>query len=302
MAAVFTVLVVASVYVPVLNIVSMLFLALPVAWYSAKYGVKASVLFSAAAFLLAFLIGGLFAIPLALAYIPLGLAIGLSIHEEKSKLFLFLASSLVLLASVIIQYAAAVLLLGVNVFEQFLTQARTIGEEFGRQAEELGSLPEGYDDGLAEWLFMIETLLPVWLILTVFLLTWLVLLVNLPLLRRLGISVPKFPPFQNMKLPKSILWYYLVVLLTPYLFSPEPGTMTYMVFLNASILLQILLFLQGVSFYHFYIYQQRWPKWVAVLTTFLAFPLAGFTVIVGIIDLGFNVRGWIEQANKPNRK
>ncbi|AQQ54917.1 YybS family protein [Planococcus lenghuensis] len=302
MAAIFTVLAAASVYVPVLNMVTMLFLALPVAWYSAKYGTRASLLFSAAATLLTFIIGGLPALPLALAYVPLGLAIGLSIHQKKSKLFLFLASALVLLASVIVQYAAAVLFLGVNVFEQYLVQAKTLGEEFGRQAEELGRLPEGYDERLAEWLFTIEALLPFWLILTVFLLNWLVLLVNLPLLRRLDVPVPKFPPFRNMKLPKSILWYYLVVLLAPYLFSPELGTMTYMAFLNASVLLQVLLFLQGISFYHFYIYQQGWPKWAAILATVLALPLAGFTVIVGIIDLGFNVRGWVEQANKPDRK
>ncbi|MFP3422756.1 DUF2232 domain-containing protein, partial [Bacillus sp. SIMBA_161] len=64
--------------------------------------------------------------------------------------------------------------------------------------------------------------------------------------------------------------------------------MAYLIFANASMLLQFLLFLQGVSFYHFYIHQEGWPRWVTVTVTIFAVPLQSFTSIIGILDLGFD--------------
>src|SRR5690554_3067989 len=86
MAVVFTVLMAIALYVPIISLAAMVFLALPIAWYSAKYPWKPSLLVAAVAFLLTFLIGGILAVPVALLYIPFGLMIGLSIHYGKSKL------------------------------------------------------------------------------------------------------------------------------------------------------------------------------------------------------------------------
>ncbi|WP_088006243.1 YybS family protein [Indiicoccus explosivorum] len=302
MAAVFVVLTAASVYVPVLNIVSALFLPVPIAWYSATYGARASALFAAAAALLTFVVGGIAALPLALLFIPFGLAVGLSIHAKKSKLFLFMSAAMALLIATLVEYAGAMLLLEINFLMEPIDRLREAGEAIGSRSEELGGLPEGYGAWLADTVHTLEMMLPSAFILSVFLLAWLLLLADLPILGRMGLNVPKFPPFRGMKLPKSILWYYLVVLLSPYLFNFEEGTLAYSAVLNASVILQVLLFLQGVSFYHYYIHQQGWPKWSAVLATFLAVPLAGFTGIVGIIDLGFNIRGLVKQADESKRK
>lgn len=302
MTAVFTVLIAASVYVPILSVISVFFLALPIAWYSATYGGKASGLLTVSCLILAFVVGGLLALPLAMVYIPFGLAVGLSIRHRKSKLFLFMAASLVILFSVIIQYVASIYLFNINILQEFMMVVRDSYEQAGSLMERFAEQPEDYGEVVAELVFTIETLLPTLLVLSTFALVSLLLMINLPVLKRLGPDVPKFPPFRNLKLPKSVLWYYLVVLLTPFLFTLQQGTMPYMVFLNASVLLQVLLFLQGISFYHFYVHQQGWPKWVTVLVTILAFPLQGFTGIVGIIDLGFNIRGLIEQANKSKGK
>lgn len=301
MAAVFTVLLAISVYVPVLSIVSTLFLALPVAWYSAKYPWKASALFASVCLVLSFIIGGLLSVPLALIHVPLGLAIGISIYYKKSKLFMFMGASIVLLVSLMVQYVASIALFGINVLEEFKTLFDQSYEQAGSMMKSVGASEasiEEYNELVAQMQFSFETLLPVLLVLGVFLSVWVLLLILLPILKRLGIAVPKFPPFRNMKLPKSVLWYYLIVLLVSLLSEFEPGTMAYMIFINASVLLQFLLFLQGISFYHFYIHQEGWPKWVTVLVTLLALPLQSFTSIVGIVDLGFDIRGWVKRAHE----
>ncbi|WKA54807.1 YybS family protein [Planococcus shixiaomingii] len=301
MAAVFAVLLAASVYVPLLNVITTLFLGLPVAWYSAKYPWKASMLFSVVCLVLSFIVGGLLSLPLALVYVPLGLSIGLSIHYRKSKLFMFLCSGIVLLISTVLQYVASIVLFGINVLEEGITMMKASYATSGEMLERFGASVEQmekYNEAVDQLMFSVETLLPTLLVGSVFLLVWFMLLVYLPILKRLGTDVPKFPPFRDMKLPKSVLWYYLIVLLISMLSDIQPGSMAYMMFINASVLLQLLLFLQGVSFYHFYIKQEGWPKWVTVIATILALPLQSFTSIVGIVDLGFDIRGWVKRAHE----
>lgn len=299
MTALFAVLLAISVYVPVLSLVSTLFLALPIAWYSAKYPAKASALVAVVGVVLSFLIGGLLSLPLALIHIPLGLMIGLSIHYKKSKLFMFMGSSIVLLLSLMLQYVAAIAFLGINFIEKLTTRAQNFYERTGVQLEQLGSESvEQYKELGAQIMLTFETFLPTLLILSVFTIVWVLLLILLPILKRLGIEVPKFPPFREMRLPKSVLWYYLIVILVSLLSDFEQGTMAYFIFANASMLLQFLLFLQGVSFYHFYIHQEGWPRWVTVIVTIFAVPLQSFTSIIGILDLGFDIRGWIKRAHE----
>lgn len=301
MAAVFTVLLAISVYVPLLNVVTTLFLGLPVAWYSAKYPWKASLLFAVVCLALSFIVGGLLSLPLALIYVPLGLAIGLSIYYRKSKLFMFLCAGIVLLISSVLQYVGTIVLFGINMLEEMTTLMKESYATTGDLMARIGATADqmkDYNEMVDQLLFSLETLLPVLLVVTVFFLVWLMLVMYLPILKRLGIPVPKFPPFRDMKLPKSVLWYYLIVLLVSMLSDFQPGTMAYMTFINASVLLQLLLFLQGVSFYHFYIKQEGWPKWVAVIVTILAVPLQSFTSIVGIVDLGFDIRGWVKRAHE----
>jgi len=62
--------------------------------------------------------------------------------------------------------------------------------------------------------------------------------------------------------------------------------------------LHFLLFLQGVSFIHFYIHEKEWSKWVTVLATVLAFPFQSVTILFGIVDLGFNIRSFVKNKNK----
>lgn len=300
MAAVFTVLMAVTIYVPILNAVTIFFLPLPLAWYSAKYAWKPSLLVAAVSLLLTFLIGGVLALPVAFLYIPFGLMIGLSIYYGKSKLYMFMGSSILLLMSAMLQYLLIIWLLGINVIEEFFTTAKAAFAQNIDLLEQVGGTEEQieqYNEVSSTLLGSLEITLPALLILAVFVTAWFHLLINLPVLKKLGTTVPKFPPFAEMKLPKAVLWYYLITLLITLLSDLQPGTMTYLAVANAMIILQMLLFLQGISFYHFYIKQEGWPKWVTVLVTVFAFPLQQFTIIVGIVDLGFDIRGWVKKAH-----
>ena len=298
MIALFTILLAVSFYVPILNIVTSFFIALPIIWYSVKFDRNSAILVTVVSMGMSFFVGGLLALPLAFIHAPLGLVIGDSIRRKKSKLYLFIAAGMMFLFTTVVQYLVAVLLLGINPIEEFLVMVRESYEQSGNMLERYGALPEGYDKLVAETLSMFEIVLPSIIIIAVFVSALIIIILNLPVLKRLGVDVPKFPPFREMRLPKAVLWYYLVVLIVSLFVELEKGTFAFMVFANATIVLRGLLFLQGISLIHFYIYEQKWPKWAVIVATILAFPLQSFVLLLGVIDLGFNIRSFMKDMNR----
>ncbi len=296
--ALFSILLAVSLYVPIVSFITSFFIALPLAWYSAKFNRKASILVTVVSIGISFFIGGLLAVPFSMIHALLGLVIGDAIRMKKSKLFMLLSTVIVLLATIVIQYVVVVLLFGVNPVKELLTIASNQYDQMGDLLERYNALPNNYDNTVAEILFMFETVIPSILIISVFLLVIVFINILLPVLKRLGLVVPKFPAYRNMKFPKSILWYYMVVIVVTFFVELEKGTFAFMVFANATLILRVLLILQGISFIHFYIHQQRWPKWLAFVATILAFPLQSITLIIGIIDLGFNARSYVKEKNR----
>lgn len=298
MIALFTILLAVSFYVPILNIVTSFFIALPIIWYSVKFDRKSAILVTVVSMGMSFFVGGLLALPLAFIHAPLGLVIGDSIRRKKSKLYLFIAAGMMFLFTTVVQYLVAVLLMGINPIEEFMVMVRESYEQSGNMLERYGALPEGYDKLVSETLSMFEIVLPSIIIIAVFVSALIIIIVNLPVLRRLGVDVPKFPPFSEMRLPKAVLWYYLVVLIVSLFVELEKGTFAFMVFANATVVLRGLLFLQGISLIHFYIHEQKWPKGVIIVATILAFPLQSFVLLLGVIDLGFNIRSFMKDMNR----
>ncbi|MFX3674343.1 MAG: YybS family protein [Paenisporosarcina sp.] len=298
MIALFTILLAVSFYVPILNIVTTFFIALPIAWYSAKFNRKESALVTILSIGMAFFVGGLVALPLAMIHAPLGFVMGDAIRTKKSKLYLLMASGMTFLISTVIQYVITVTFFNINPIQEFLSLMRESYEQTGRILDEFDTLPKGYNKLVEETLFMFETVLPSIIIIAIFVSAFSIIIINLPILKRLGLEVPKFKPFREMRLPKAVLWYYLVVLIVTLFVELDKGTFAFMVFANATVVLRGLLLLQGVSIIHYYIHVQGWPKWVMVVATVLAFPLQSFTILLGVFDLGFNIRSLIKDMNR----
>ena len=118
---------------------------------------------------------------------------------------------------------------------------------------------------------LIEAIMPSYFIGGVFITAFIYLVINLSLLKKLKLDVPKFSKFMDFRLPKAVLWYYLIVSIFTLFVSFEIGTFGYLLFVNAALILRVLLFLQGVSLIHYYFYVQGWPKWSMVLATFLQY-------------------------------
>lgn len=109
----------------------------------------------------------------------------------------------------------------------------------------------------------------------------------------------KLLPFREWKLPQSIVWYYLIVIVLG-MMNLEKGSLPYLAVINLSALLQLLLIIQGLSFVYYFFHKKGFsigfPITITVFTIFIPYLLQ-LVRILGIIDLGFALRGRIKGSS-----
>lgn len=298
MIALFSILLVITTYVPIVNLVTFIFAVLPIAWYSATYDRSSSIFVALVGCILTFLVGGVATIPLSLTFVVLGVVLGDAIRTKKSKLYLFMSSSIALLLVVAVLYVVSIRFLGIDIVRESIELSKESYTESISIAEKMTGQTPITEKDLAGMFEMLEFIIPALVTLSVFLLTFVIISTNLPLLKRFGLNVPKFALFKDMRMPRSILWYYLIILSISLFISPEVGTTLYIIVLNMSVVLWVLFVMQGISFLFFYIHEKGLPNMLKVIVVLLSIPLYSFIMLIGILDLGFNIRGYVIGKNK----
>ena len=300
MIAIFTVLMAIVFYIPMANIIAAVIAPLPMIWYSANYDRRSSFLVAIIAVIVTFFIGGLLLIPASLIFAAAGVAIGDAIYNKKSKVFMFISTSIVLLVTFAIQYVISLRLFEVDFIRDSMELMKTSYIESIKMTEKLTgqATPKEVMDNINNMLNTLEMTLPASITLAMLLVSFILITVNLPILKRLKVDVPKFEKFSELRLPRSVLWYYLIALSINLFVQPEPNSSLAIIMLNISMIIWTLLTLQGISFIHFAIDAFGYPKFIKVLSTIVAIPLYSFVILIGIIDLGFNARDYIREKSQ----
>lgn len=298
MVAIFTLMMIISAYIPLAFMLVFLFAPLPFAWYSAKYKRSTSILVAIVGCILTFITSGLAILPFAFIFALVGIMIGAAIRQQKSKLYLFMSSGIAVLLSTAIVFLAYVRLAGINMVEIGVEMAKKNYEQTAEMSQNLTGQSTITPDQVEAVSKMMELTVPSTVTLGAFFVAFVLMSINLPILKRLGLNVPKFAPFQHMRLPRSILWYYMIILCINLFIRPEPGSTLDVIVLNVSYILWVLLILQGISFIHYFISKKGMPVGVKWIATLLAIPLSSFMILLGIIDLGFDVRSLVKGKTK----
>lgn len=298
MVAIFTLMMIISAYIPLAFMLVFLFAPLPFAWYSAKYKRSTSILVAIVGCILTFITSGLVILPFAFIFALVGIMIGAAIRQQKSKLYLFMSSGIAVLLSTAIVFLAYVRLAGINMVEIGVEMAKKNYEQTAAMSQNLTGQSTITPDQVEAVSKMMELTVPSTVTLGAFFVAFVLMSINLPILKRLGLNVPKFAPFQHMRLPRSILWYYMIILCINLFIRPEPGSTLDVIVLNVSYILWVLLILQGISFIHYFISKKGMPVGVKWIATLLAIPLSSFMILLGIIDLGFDVRSLVKGKTK----
>ena len=292
--AAFTILLLMTVYVPVLGTVVNFFLALPFMMFSARNNRKESFVFLIASLFLSLIAGSLLALPLTLAYGLTGIVIGDFIRNEKPKQAAFIAGSITFLINLVIQYVISIVFLNMDIIKESIQLLR---ESIDQYIKVVTSLSQAPNEAVAQKLYaaidLIEILTPTIFVITSFLIVFIIQLVSYPILKRFGIVVVLGEHFRNFKLSKSMIYYFLIALLANLIIQPESGSYIHLALSNILFILLLLIVVQGLSFIWYFSYQKGLSKAVPILVTIAMFlmPLILYIVwILGIMDLGFDLR------------
>jgi uncharacterized protein YybS (DUF2232 family) len=292
--AVFTVLLLITLYVPILGTVVNFFLPAPFIMFAAKGRRKDSFVFFVAATILSLIVGSLLAIPLTVAYGLTGWVIGDFIRTKKSRRSTLIAGSIAFLFNLVIQYVIAVAFFKINFIEDSMKMLRESIDQSISILSAIGQTPnEAILNQFNQAIDLIQSLMPTIFVLISFLIVYIIQLVTFPIIKRFGVNVEKSEPFRNLSLPKSLFYYYIILLLVSILFQPEINTFVHIALSNILFILQLLLIVQGLSFVWFYSHLKSWSKAIPISLTIFLFiiPIILYIVmILGIIDLGLDWR------------
>ena len=301
--AAYAVLILITVYIPVFGAIISLFLSVPFILFGAKNTRMSSFVFFIGACFISIIVGAVLALPLTFSFGLTGLVIGHFFQEKKSRLSTFIAATLVFLVTIIVQYVGFIALFQFNFMKEMIASIKEMINSSMIMMEELGqgidvtnyvAMLKEFSDSLP----FIEVLTPSLFVTTALFSVLLIEVVSLPIVKRFGVKFAARKPFRELTLPKSILWYYLITMLAILMIKPSEGSYWYIAFMNISFILQLLMVIQGLAFIFYFCYQKGIPKALPIFAAILTFLMPLFLSIVrilGIIDLGFELRKRLEK-------
>ncbi|WP_282062995.1 YybS family protein [Bacillus pumilus] len=294
MISIFSVMTLFYLYVPLLSIIFFLAAPIPIILYTIRHGLKKGIAAGAIGIVSSFLIGSINGLLTAPILIAVGLGMGV-FYSRRQPGNAIITGALIYLFSFLISFVVSVQLFQVDIMsvakesiEQMIPMLESALKQSGASeqniAKQLKQFREMKDVALSA--------LPVALLIGVTLLAFVNHWFVQPLIKRFVKDMPVLKKFKDMRLPKSMVWYYLLTLLLM-LIQTEKGSFLSLVQTSAFQILFILVLIQGFSFIFYYCHEKSISKAVPVFAIVLGvlYPPIGVIVrIIGIADIGFDLR------------
>ncbi|ASS89658.1 YybS family protein [Aeribacillus pallidus] len=293
--AIYTVFLLITLYVPILSVISIFFLSTPFIIFGIRHGIKQSFVLLLASIVMTFLVGSIVSLPIGLMFSVTGIIMAY-FYRQKRQLFALIGGTISLLINFVLDYALSIVFLGVDLFSDVIQQAKSSVKEtlaaFPSMDEEM---KKTMMEQMNEQFDLLMNLLPSMFVIVSFMLAVIIHILNIGIMKRLKLNVGTITPFRDWKFPKSIIWYYLIATLLMLINLPKESFVNIALY-NIVFVLQTVLLIQGFSFIFYFCHVKKLSKAVPVLIVIGTFilPILLYPVrILGIIDLGFNLRGKI---------
>lgn len=291
--AIFIVLFLASLYVPLLGMMISLFLSLPFIVFTMRHGYRPALVLLTAAVIVSTLISSVLSAFAAVMFGTGGIVIGALLAKQKNRYVVLAAATIAFLVNIVINYVVSVKFFDLDIIAQTIS---VISDSFHTAVQVMESTgkkpPEETVARFEQGLKLIKYVTPTLFVIAALAFAYLTIIVSVPILKRLKLSVGTWPPFRQLMLPRQLVWYYLLVLIATF-FPLEQGTFAFIVVINLYYVLQLLFAIQGFSFLCYIAYRKQIAKGIIVAGTIvcLFIPFLLYLIaILGIIDLGFELR------------
>ncbi|TFW49853.1 YybS family protein [Bacillus altitudinis] len=301
MISIFAVMTLFYLYVPLLAIIFFMAAPIPIILYTIRHGLKKGIAAGAIGIVISFLIGSINGLLSAPMLIAVGIGMGV-FYSRRQPGQAIITGALIYLFSFLIYFVVSVQLFQVDILgvakesidqimpmvESTLKQSGASDQEIAKQLKQFREMQDTALNSLPVALLIFVTLMS-------FVNHWFVR----PLIKRFVPDMPALKKFKDMRLPKSMVWYYLLTLLLM-LIQPEKGSFLSLVQTSAFQILFILVLIQGFSFIFYYCHEKNISKVVpifAVVLTILFPPIGVIVRIIGIADIGFDLREKVKTNN-----
>jgi uncharacterized protein YybS (DUF2232 family) len=297
--ALFLVLMLFALYAPIIGTVLLFILPLPYILFTIRHGISVSIMLLIAGSILSILFGSLTNILLAFTFGLSGLTMGV-FYKKKQTMGALIGGSIAYTVSLVVTYIGTILFFKIDIikdsiqlFEESMEQSKSIITALNPDAnvqQQFEQLQKGLD--------LIHTLIPTIYVTAGIIFALLTHLVAVPVLKRLKVDVSPLKPFRDLRLPQSLVWYYLIASVL-ILIKSDPDSFYFMVLINLYFILQFFVLIQGYSFIYYYSYIKRLSRAVPIIIVIasLLIPIFLYLVrILGIIDLSFPLRSKIKKV------
>lgn len=301
--AIFIIMVALTIFVPGFLLLFPLLLPIPFIVYASKYDWQASLLMVAVVLFLSFIVIPALSVPITVLAASGGILIGSAIKRDRSPYETWITGTSGFIGGLLFVFLFTQVLLDISwaaQLEQILQESLEMSKEMMGQ---FGLAPQGEEglDFIEESIALMKNLIPVGIAIMSIIMAFLAQWVGYKVVNRLNQKTYQFPPFRNLRLPVAIIWVYLVALIIS-LFTSDPNSVLFIFVNNIMTLIGLLLILQGFSFMFFFTHYKKWSKAIPIIVLIISlvipFILIYVVGLLGLIDLGFNLRDRLTQKEK----
>ncbi|MGX5631289.1 YybS family protein [Bacillus thuringiensis] len=295
--AIYAILLLISMYVPILGTVVTFALPLPFILLTIRHKLSNVLVIFVAALFVTIIVSQPMNLVKTTMFGLIGIVLGYMYKTRKKPVEILIAGMLAYLIGFVLIYVASIKFFNIDIMKQM----QSVFSESMVQSEKIVSaigmpISKEQKELLTQMNDILQSLFPSILVLVSVCFSWITVIISGSVLKKLKHDIIPWPKFKDLQLPKSIVWYYVIFILLATFIKVDPTTYLHMVFSNLYVIFALLLVLQGLTFISFLAYRKGFTKGVPIISFIVCmfipmlFPLV---TILGIIDLGISLRSKI---------
>lgn len=303
LTAIYIVLLLISVFVPLVEIIAIFLLPIPFIMFAYRYDWKPSLIMFGACILLTSIFATIFSIPVTVLMGLGGIMIGSGMYKKLSPYETWLRGTLGFIIGILFTFLISQLMFDMNFINEFndmIDESMQMSKDLAEQVG-LGGQTEEQLEMMEQQVNMLKDLIPVGVALIAIILAFISQWLGYKVINRLEKKKFSFPPFRDLRLPVSLIWIYFFALILT-LFGFDPSSVLNHAINNVLVLAGLLMTIQGYSFIFFYAHQKNKSKAIPIICVVVTLLLSSFLLylvrVLGIIDIGFRLRDRMTKGKK----
>lgn len=295
--AIYAILLLISMYVPILGTVVTFALPLPFILLTIRHKLSNVLVIFVEALFVTIIVSQPMNLVKTIMFGLIGIVLGYMYKTRKKPVEILIAGTLAYLIGFVLIYVASIKFFNIDIMKQM----QSVFSESMVQSEKIVSaigmpISKEQKELLTQMNDILQSLFPSILVLVSVCFSWITVIISGSVLKKLKHDIIPWPKFKDLQLPKSIVWYYVIFILLATFIKVDPTSYLHMVFSNLYVIFALLLVLQGLTFISFLAYRKGFTKGVPIISFIVCmfipmlFPLV---TILGIIDLGISLRSKI---------